>query len=102
MSRWRKWRRRLLKSVAGFVVAIGLLYLVLWALMWHWVPDPPSLAQEPAITRLTPERRGDRVYLGRRGWRPGNVRHIEPIVAAVARPIPIPHDLGTRQRNTTH
>jgi len=65
MSRWRKWRRRLLKCVAGFVVAIGLLYLVLWVLMWHWVPDPPSLAEEPAITRLAPERRGDRVYLGR-------------------------------------
>ena len=65
MSRWGKWRRRLLKSAAGFVVAMGLLYLVMWGLMWHWVPDPPALAEEPAITRLTPERRGDRLYLGR-------------------------------------
>jgi hypothetical protein len=65
MSRWRTWRRRSLKGFIALAALIGVLYALMWALMWHWVPEPPVLTEEPAITRLQPEQRGDRVYLGR-------------------------------------
>ncbi len=60
-----KWRRRLIRGVLGFVIAVGLLYVGMWLLMWHWVPDPPRLAEEPAILKQAVEHRGDRVYVGR-------------------------------------
>ena len=65
MSRWRKWRRRLLWLAGGLAVALLLLWGVMAVLMMRWVAKPPVLAELPAITRLAPETRGDRVYLGR-------------------------------------
>jgi len=65
MSRWRKWRRRLLWLGGGLVAAVLLLWAGMLALMYHWVAREPALAAPPAILSLTPEPRGDRVYLGR-------------------------------------
>jgi isopenicillin-N N-acyltransferase like protein len=65
VSRWRKWRRRLL-WLTGVLVALWLLaWGTMYGLMWHWVARPPALAELPAITKLAPETRGGRVYLGR-------------------------------------
>jgi isopenicillin-N N-acyltransferase like protein len=63
-----KWRRRLrwLPWIAlGTAGAVVVVYLVMLGLMWHWVAKPPVLTTEPAITKLTREVRGTRVYLGR-------------------------------------
>jgi isopenicillin-N N-acyltransferase like protein len=65
VSRWRKWRRRLLWLAGGLVAALLLLWGTMTALMFHWVARPPVVAESPAITKLVPETRGDRVYLGR-------------------------------------
>jgi hypothetical protein len=65
MNRWRKWRRRLLWLAGGFVTAMLVLWGTMTALMMRWAAKPPQLVEEPAITRLAPEWRGDRVYLGR-------------------------------------
>jgi len=65
MSRWRKWRRRLLWLGGGLATALLLLWAVMLALMYHWVAKEPVLATPPAILSLRPESRGDRVYLGR-------------------------------------
>ena len=65
MSRRRKWLRRLLWLAAGGMVALLLLWAGMLALMYHWVAKPPALAGSPAILSLTPESRGDRVWLGR-------------------------------------
>jgi len=65
MNRWRRWLRRLAWGVVGLTGLLILTYLLMWALMWHWVARPPVLAQAPAITRLTNEVHGTRVSLGR-------------------------------------
>ena len=64
MKRWRKWLKRLLWLAVGGVVALLILWGVMLALMYRWVAKPPVLAETPAIVSLTPEKRGDRVYLG--------------------------------------
>lgn len=65
MSRWRKWRRRLLWLAGGLVTAILLLWAGMLGLMYHWLARPPVLSEPPAIASLVPETRGDRVYLGK-------------------------------------
>jgi hypothetical protein len=65
MSRFRAWRRRLLWAAAVFVGVVLVLGGTMAALMMHWVAKPPTLNEQPAITRLVPQIRGDRVYLGR-------------------------------------
>jgi len=65
VSRWRKWRRRLLWSGGGVIGVFLLLWAGMSALMYHWVAKPPALGPTPAIVSLTPEQRGDRIYLGR-------------------------------------
>ena len=64
MSRWRKWLKRLLWLAGGGIAALLILWGVMLALMYHWVAKPPVLTETPAIVSLTPEKRGDRVYLG--------------------------------------
>lgn len=64
MSGQRKWRRRLLwfsGSVAGLLLAT---WLGMVALMHLWVAKPPPLPANTEITKLTPESRDGRVYLG--------------------------------------
>ena len=46
-------------------MVIVLAWGAMYGLMLRWVAKPPVLAEEPAITALAPETRGDRVYLGR-------------------------------------
>jgi tetratricopeptide (TPR) repeat protein len=65
VSRWRKWRRRLLWLAGGFAAALLVSWATMTALMWRWVARPPALVEPPAITTLAPETRGNRVYLGR-------------------------------------
>lgn len=65
MKGLRKWQRILLWLVGGTVVLIVLLWAVMIALMYRWIAKPPPLASTPAILSLSPEKRGDRVYLGR-------------------------------------
>ncbi len=65
MSQWRRRLRRLWWAALGMVGLLLTAYLVMLGLMWHWVARPPELTQEPAITRLTNEVRGGRVFLGR-------------------------------------
>jgi len=64
MSKWRRRLRRLLWVAAG-LADFWLSLLRHAGLMWHWVATPPVLAEEPAITRMTNEVRGGRVWLGR-------------------------------------
>jgi hypothetical protein len=65
MNRWRKWRRRFLWLAGGLLVSVLALWGIMAALMMHWVAKPPAFTGQPVITRLVPETRGDRVYLGR-------------------------------------
>jgi isopenicillin-N N-acyltransferase like protein len=65
MSRWRKWPRRLLWLAGGLVVALLILWGAMLGLMYRWVAKPPVLNGTPAILSLAPQKRGDRVYLGR-------------------------------------
>ena len=65
MTRWQRWRRRLLWLGGSLVVAVLLAWGVMRALMMHWVAKPPVFTEQPALTQLTPETRGDRVYLGK-------------------------------------
>lgn len=65
MSKWRRRWRRLLWVAAGLAGFLVVTYLVMLGLMWHWVATPPVLTETPAITRMTNEVRGGRVYLGR-------------------------------------
>jgi len=65
VSRRRKWLKRLLWLAGGSVVALLILWAVMYALMYHWVAKEPVLAETPAIASLAPEPRGDRVYLGK-------------------------------------
>ena len=64
MSRRRKWLKRLLWLAGGSVVALLILWAVMYTLMYNWVAKEPVLAETPAIVSLAPETRGDRVYLG--------------------------------------
>jgi isopenicillin-N N-acyltransferase like protein len=64
MNRKRKWLRRLLWFAGGCVVLWLLLWGVMLMLMYRWVAKEPALTTPTTITSLTPEKRGDRVYLG--------------------------------------
>jgi len=64
VSRRRKWLKRLLWLAGGSVVALLILWAVMYTLMYNWVAKEPVLAETPAIVSLAPETRGDRVYLG--------------------------------------
>jgi predicted small integral membrane protein len=65
VSRRRKWLKRLLWLAGGSVVALLILWGVMYALMFRWVAKEPALTGTPAIVSLAPETRGDRVYLGK-------------------------------------
>lgn len=65
MNPARKWLRRLLKAGLAAFLAIALVWVLILALMWHWVATPPPLPAEAATFRPVPETRGDRVYVGR-------------------------------------
>jgi hypothetical protein len=65
VSRRRKWLKRLLWLAGGSVVALLVLWGVMYALMFQWVAKEPALTGAPAIVSLAPETLGDRVYLGK-------------------------------------
>ena len=64
MIRKRKWLKRLLWFAGGGVVLWLLLWGTMLALMYRWVAKEPTQTTPTTITTLTPEKRGDRVYLG--------------------------------------
>ncbi|MBL9137316.1 MAG: hypothetical protein JNK85_15695 [Verrucomicrobiales bacterium] len=68
MKTWQKWLRRAGRAALILGVLVGLVWVTMLGLMAYWVARPPALGELPAITRLTPESRGDREVLGR-SWR---------------------------------
>lgn len=62
------WSRLAWRLILGVVVAGVLVWGAMLGLMALWVARPPVVAEAPSITRLVPERRGEREVLGG-NWR---------------------------------
>jgi hypothetical protein len=58
---WQKLRRLVVWLAAIVVLLVGVVFLVLW----RCIAQPPPLPPDVAITQLAPEKRGDKVFLGK-------------------------------------